>query len=210
MKYKTCTDYWLNTQNMTFRGEFEEMYADIDDPWDCTKTSNSLNNRLFLEVLFYERKYRKILDVGCGLGSMTYTYFSRNGGGYVAGYDISSTAISRASRAFSEIKFFVKNILTDKIEERYDLIILSEVLWYILNGVKDIFLKLYNALSKNGIIGVHQYFPKEQRFGKEIIDGIEGFEEFIMKDTDFLMKEKILCYGEYEGQVLLALLNKKQ
>lgn len=209
-KYKTCTDYWLDTHNMTFRGEFEEMYTDIGDPWDCSKASNALNNKLFLEILFYERKYRRILDVGCGLGSMTYKYFCRNGGGSVTGYDISPTAISKASKVFPEIKFFVKNILNDKIEGRYDLIILSELLWYILDGVKDVFLRLYDALLKNGVIGIHQFFPKEQRFGNEIIDGIGGFEKFIMKDTGFLVKEKFLCYGDYEGLILLALLTKNQ
>jgi SAM-dependent methyltransferase len=210
MKYQSCTDYWLDTRNMTFRGQFEEMYTDIADPWNCSKASNSLDNRLFFEILFYEHKYRKILDVGCGLGNTTYEYFCRNGGGYVEGYDVSPTAVLRANNAFPEVKFFVKNILTDKIEKKYDLIILSEVLWYILESVKDVFLKLYSALSKNGVIGVHQYFPKKQRFGKDVINGAGGFEKFIMSETNLCMKKKILCYGEYEGQVLLALLNKKQ
>lgn len=81
MKYKSCTEYWLNTQDMTFRGEFEEMYHDIDDAWECKNTFNSLNNRIFIELLFDQNvEYKRILDIGCGLGGLTNSLFLRNEG----------------------------------------------------------------------------------------------------------------------------------
>lgn len=75
MKYKNCTDYctdyWLDIGKMTLRGEFEEMYRDIDDPWGCYEGADSLNNRIFAELLFDRRKFKRVLDIGCGLGGFT-------------------------------------------------------------------------------------------------------------------------------------------
>lgn len=81
MKHKSCTDYWLNADTMSLRGEFEEMYRDIDDPWGCQKGCESLNNRVFGELLFYGRKFGRILDVGYGLGRFANCLAGENGKG---------------------------------------------------------------------------------------------------------------------------------
>ena len=52
MSVKNCTDYWLDSEAMSFVGDFEGMYRDIPDPWGCAAESGGLNNRLFLELLF--------------------------------------------------------------------------------------------------------------------------------------------------------------
>ena len=71
MKYKTCTDYWLNTKNYSLRGEFDEMYQDIDGPQNGLRRIGSLDNRLFLEIMTERNKYGRIRDIGCGLGGVT-------------------------------------------------------------------------------------------------------------------------------------------
>jgi SAM-dependent methyltransferase len=210
MKYKNCTDYWLNKGNMTFRGEFEEMYRDIDDPWGCKKGASSLNNRLFLELLFGERRFESVLDVGCGLGSFTSSILTRNGGGRITGCDISETAIEKASATYPHIEFVVRNILTDNLDDLgvFDVIVLSEVLWYILDDIEGVFKKAAKSLSESGILGIHQYFPDDQKFGRNMIDGLDGFESFIKNSTDFHISRKVLSYTE-DGRVLLAQLERR-
>ena len=206
MKYKTQTEYWLNKENNTLRGEFEQMYQDIDDPWGCYKGTSSLNNKIFIEVLFEEGTvYRDILDIGCGLGGLTRLIHAKNGGGRVTGIDISETAISKARRLHPHIQFECKNIMNDKLHGKYDLIILSEILWYILEKIEEIVMKLAEALDKDGIIGVHQYFPFSQNFGKEIINGVEGFDYFLETKTPFKWKRKVISYHD-DGVVLLGTL----
>ncbi len=81
-KYKNCTEYWLDSQNGTLRGEFEEMYRDIKDPWGCETGKSSLNNRIFVDIVFDgNRHFDRILDIGCGLGGLLDTIRTRNGAG---------------------------------------------------------------------------------------------------------------------------------
>jgi len=207
-KYPSCTEYWLNTENMTFRGEFEAMYRDIEDPWSCANLVDSLNNRLFLEILFHEREFERILDVGCGLGTFTQRVKERQPGARVSACDISATAVRKAIVAYPEIDFFVLDILKEEISGQYDLVILSEVLWYILENVGEVFAKIHNALRPHGILAIHQYFPDEQRFGVEIIHGAGGFDSFIKAHTSFQYERKIYSFGKWKGKVLLATLKK--
>jgi SAM-dependent methyltransferase len=210
LKYKSCTDYWLDTDSLTFKGEFEEMYCEIDDPWGCQKGALSLDNRIFTEMLFDGRNFKKIWDVGCGLGGFTNCIFKRNGGGTIIACDVSSTAVKRARSLYPYIDFRCMNILTDGSDEfgYFDLIVANEILWYLLDGVKGVFTKFEKVLYKGGVLAIHQYFPSNQRYGKEIIDGLEGFEIFLKNNTAFIFENKVVSYHE-EGRVLLTTLMKK-
>lgn len=210
MKHKSCTEYWLNTDKLTLRGEFEEMYREINDPWGCQEGAMSLNNRIFTEMVFDGRKFEKIWDVGCGLGGFTDYMFKRNGGGKIIGCDISSTAVQKANFLFPYIDFRCMNILTDEPDALgyCDLIVANEILWYLLDGLRGVFAKITKVLCGEGVLAIHQYFPYEQMYGKEIINGLEGFETFLKNNTAFIFENKVVSYHE-EGIVLLSTLKKR-
>lgn len=90
----------------------------------------------------------------------------------------------------------------------FDLIVFSEAIWYILDGIERVFQKVSNALSEKGMIGIHQYFPFNQRFGKAIINGISGFEDFVINQTNFQISKKVVSYVS-DGGVLLAILERR-
>jgi len=208
MKYKTCTDYWLDKEKSSLRGEFENMYQDIDDPWGCGEFSDSINNKLFCEIIFHKRKFSDILDIGSGLGELTDKLYFYNKGGNISGWEISKTATFKARKKYPHINFENKNIMSDSLDSKYDLITISEVMWYLLDSIDEVFEKLYGSLSSDGILAIHQYFPYHQNFGNDIIDGLEDFEKFINERTGFKFVNKIVSY-ENEDRVLLALLEKK-
>jgi SAM-dependent methyltransferase len=209
MKYKTCTDYWLNRDDLSLRGEFEKMYQEIDDPWGCHQANGSLNNRIFCDMVFHTRRYPSLLDIGCGLGDLTNLLHRSNEGGDVSGWDISPTAVDKAKERFSDIRFECKNILTDPLDQKYDLITISEILWYILDDLDGVFGKLQSGLKKGGALAIHQYFPSKQDFGKNMLHQIEGFEDFVEKDKRFDFEHKIVSYLG-DDRVLLALLKLKE
>jgi len=209
MKYKSCTDYWLDKENFSLRGDFEAMYKDISDPWGCGEYCDSLNNKLFCEMLFHHKNYSTILDIGSGLGDLTSSLYHYNKGGNITGWEISPTAVEKATAKYSAMTFENKNILIDPIDRQYDLITMSEVLWYLLDGLEDVFAKISYGLSDDGYLAIHQYFPDEQKFGKEHIDGIEGFESFIENKTPFEFANKVVSYDN-KDKVLLAMLKKRE
>ena len=83
------------------------------------------------------------------------------------------------------------------------------VLWYLLDGLEDVFAKIHSGLSDSGHLAIHQYFPYEQKFGKEHIDGIEGFESFIENNTGFEFASKVVSYDN-KDKILLAMLKKRE
>lgn len=209
-KYKNCTEYWLDTTKMTFRGDFEHMYRDLDDPWGCESYVDSFNNTILVELIMKQKNnYSKILDIGCGLGGVLNRITQRYKTTAV-GYDISPTAVAKASQKFPHIDFRVKNILTDEIEEKgVDLILLSEICWYVLDNINSVFNKLFQAIDQqNGLVVIHQSFPKQQNFGGDVIDGVAGFINFI-DTTKLYILEKVLHEDASNDQVLFLVLGKR-
>lgn len=209
VKYKTCTEYWLDTKNNRFRGEFEEMYRDIDDPWGCSEKADSLNNNLFLEIIFHNSQYDRILDIGCGVGDLTMEIARRSIGSQVTGMDISQTAIDKAKLRYPDVNFICRNILSYNISEDgpYNLIAISEVFWYLLDDISKVLNALKLALAKEGVIAIHQFFPAQQKYGVEVINGIDGFEN-VLCDHGLEFINKCISSAE-DGDVLLATIKVK-
>jgi predicted TPR repeat methyltransferase len=208
---QSCTEYWLDTQTGTFRGDFEGMYQDIDDPWGCEASKSSLNNRLFEEIIFYDTKrFERILDIGCGLGGLLNSLRNRNGGGYVLGIDVSATAVSKAKVRYPELNFERRDVVKEKPSEgNFDLVILSEVLWYVLDDLGLFFDTVASLLSVSGRLAVHQYFPAEQRYGTDRIDGLQGFLRFMEARTD-LTRQHTYTNHHHDGLVLLSTFRKER
>ena len=209
-KYKNCTEYWLNSQTGSFRGEFEPMYQDIDDPWGCEAGKSSLNNQVFLDIIFNTNQpFKKILDIGCGLGGLLNTIKSRNNGGHVLGLDVSPTAIRKAKEKYPNLDFLCQNILKQELHEsNFDLIVLSEVLWYILEDLPLFISRVSNMMPIQGLLAIHQYFPTDQHFGREHIDGLAGFLNF-MEHTSF-SKQHMFTSHHQDGLVLLSTFQKEK
>lgn len=211
MKFKEQIDYWLDREKMVLRGEFEQLYSDIEDPWKCAAESKGLSKNVFLQILFHERRFGKILDVGCGLGDFTNEIALINENSCVSAWDVSQTAIGKAKDKYPGIGFEVRDVrsVCKNSIERYDLIVLSEVLWYILDDLDHVFSWLDNVLVKQGVIGIHQYFPYDQKYGKTMLDGIIGFDLFISSKTCFSFEHHFVSKIFEDGDVLIATIKKR-
>ena len=209
-KYRTCTEYWLDPERLAFRGEFEAMYREIEDPWGCLKGAGSENNTLFAALLAESGPFRSVLDIGCGLGGFTLLLAECFPGCRMTGLDVSASAVAKAGKLFPEARFETRNVLTDPLDDlgRFDAVVLSEVLWYLLEDLDGVFAKVLAALEPGGTVGFHQYFPADQRFGKDVIDGVAGFESYLDRLGRLKAKNKTLRPAS-DGRVLLATYTKE-
>lgn len=105
----------------------------------------------------------KILDVGCGNGNISIALGSL--GFNVLGIDIDPTSIENAKSVnhFINVEFRVTDVNTFDINEKFDLIICSEVLEH-LEDPKSFVLTLYSHIKENGALVVtvpNGYGPRE-------------------------------------------------
>lgn len=179
MRSKDYHDYVI--KNGKFIGRFEEMYQNIDDPWrhgDATGISYDL-------VLYLLKRYKvcvnggKILDMGCGKGAFTARLKKRLPKAKILAVDIAPTAIRKAKEKYGKlgIDFRVMDIQREykKFSERFNLIIMLDIMWYILPNFEKIVNYLKKNLGKGGYLLISQTFyqPGEQKYGNEIVSSLE-------------------------------------
>ncbi len=95
-------------------------------------------------------EFNSLLDLGCGDGRFLYELKSVYPDSELLGVDYSSKAIHLAEVMNPDIKFLNKNILSDKIEEKFDVVTSIEVLEHIpVKSLSD-FVKESASLVKDG------------------------------------------------------------
>jgi SAM-dependent methyltransferase len=191
---RVSKDYVFKEKNgkMYFVGDFEAFYKNESDPWGQKGTDGRLNEyydfsrsnliNIIGSLVKSEEKTIDILEVGCGLGYV----LSKLSAGLpanvkVAGMDISKTAIKKAKSLFPSLEFIVGDICSKhlKVKHKYDIVIMSQILWYILEKLPQVFTNINSLLKNDGFLIFLNAFLKEQKYGKEIIDGFDGLVKYI-------------------------------
>lgn len=188
---------------------FDDIYAKITDPWGCLGGRWSFDNRLFTEMIFYNNPViSRILDIGCGLGGLTDNIRSWSGGAEIWGADVSLIAVEKAAATYPLCNFIQWDIAEDEVAlDAFDLITMSEVLWYVCHKWKEVSDKIAEMLAENGTFAIHQYFPINQEYYREFIDGLKDFERK-MDACGWVVQKKIVSYHDSEP-VLLALYKRR-
>ena len=127
---------------------------------------NTLEKRLSILFEVGNLKNSKILDFGCGTGYL-YSYLKKKikfNGEYV-GYDISNEMIDFAKKKYKKARFENKNIFKDKINERFDYVLINGTFNYrfkknfswIKKTLKILFKKTDKAIAFNNITSYVDY-----------------------------------------------------
>lgn len=177
MKSEDYHDYVI--KDGKFIGKFEEMYKNVEDPW---LHGNALAPQ-YDTALSLISKYGicsdggRILDIGCGKGAFTSRLRKTLPKADITALDISKTAIKKAIEQYGsmDIDFKIFDIQKDykNIEGQFDVIIMSEIMWYILPSLKDVLSHLSSkTLKPGGYILMNQAFykPGIQKYGNEIVE----------------------------------------
>jgi hypothetical protein len=119
-----------------------------------------------------------MIEIGCGLGYVV-NLISSNLDINVIGLDISETAIEKAKSLFPNNQFIVHDISKEKKSfATPSVVILSNILWYILEDIETISKNIINLFHPSNsypmVIIQNAFFKGNQRYGKSICDGFEG------------------------------------
>jgi SAM-dependent methyltransferase len=158
-------------------GDFEGLYSNFEDPWNQSSDDVITNSRRMLSVAWCSRIREKfgsnrVLEIGCGFGHLSRLLQKKNFS-YV-GVDISKTAICKA-RQLNESAVFIETGIDqfNKITQfDPDILILSEITWYVLDEIDAFIKNIRNYRSERGrpvfIIHLLQtYAPGVQKYGSE-------------------------------------------
>lgn len=138
---------------MLMREYWEEVFAQ-EDPWDYGSSAyESWKFDRTLSVL-PARRLEKALDLGCAEGHLTARLAPLVG--HLTAIDISPTAIARACERcahFDNVQFQILNLASDPLPSAVDLILCSEVLFYLpLEVLTEIAPKISHSLKLGGYL----------------------------------------------------------
>ena len=169
-------------------GDFDALYRTQRDPWDQSGASGNKfasyyaesRRRLGRVLAGRLRTSGRRLEVGCGHGHVLPLLQQTVRGGVWHGLDISPAAIEQAQLTYPQFTFHVGDIRNAKSvrklgRARYDAVIISQVLWYILEDLDQAIANACRMLRKGGYLVVSQAFLRgPQRYGAHIADGFHG------------------------------------
>lgn len=195
-------------QKLVFIGDFEGYYQDTEDPWDQSATANMSDYYLASRQRLVSHLNQipspiKIAEIGCGLGYVTAFLADSIPNSELEGFDISSTAIQKARQRFPNLKFTQADVTTENFREyhepnQFDVIILNQVLWYILDSLPNVLSNMRYMLRPKGYLLISNAFAREQRYGREVIDHFDGAAKYFRQQPHFTLLRASFYNDHYE------------
>jgi predicted TPR repeat methyltransferase len=187
---------------------FDKLYADAQDPFGVELSQYRYQQRKYSSLLSMlpQRRYRNVLDIGCGLGA-----FARRLAPFaehVLGTDISAEAIAHARKLSAgqpNLAYSQRDLLdTSQQEPAYDLIILADTLYYIEPrtpaGLKAIARAIASKLAPDGLLLlVNHYFFGIDKASRDTCDIHDAFR----------WAQGLDCVAEYRRAFYLATLLRR-
>lgn len=162
-------------------GKFEEMYQQFDDPWHQKECIDCSYIRHITNVSIKKYNIHSLLEVGCGLGAFTNFLVQNNQNIDIEGIDISETAIQKAKKSYPDINFKVGDLLGySECKLSYNAILLSEMIWFVLQDLNKIIDNLNRNFHDNLVI-INQTFykPGVQKYGREYFTSLDEMCDYL-------------------------------
>lgn len=139
--------------NSTFYDEYKNMR-------ETNLNANELIEIPIMKSLIPELKGKRVLDLGCGNGSMS-KYFIENGASYVLALDISNNMIEEAKEKNNDknIKYEVLGMEEiSNIKEKFDLVF-SSLAFHYIEDFNKLINDINSILNEDGILLFSQEHP---------------------------------------------------
>ena len=182
-------------------GAFEEMYQDHDDPWRQSEEDPYQPDKALalnaLRRLSANNASLKVLEIGSGLGEFCATISSH--GFETVGIEVSETAVKKATARHTGPTFITGDILSGDIYEKIqpDVVIMSEVTWYVLDKIKDFLGVVHETLPNAHLIHILTIYPaSEQRYGLEYFSDFDGLKKYF---DMHIVEQAVIDADVFEG-----------
>jgi SAM-dependent methyltransferase len=199
-------DYIFETQGNKIQlvGNFEEFYKNVDDPWDQTSKESEIasyykfSRKRLIDCILLLNCHNSIIEIGCGLGNVTNIIKKNFEQSFVSGFDISKTAIQKSRKEYSNISFYVEDIASNNFEydQPADVVILSQMLWYVLEDLDVVIKNINSILTENGHVIIQMAFLNNQNYGKDIIDGFSGLVRYCENNINDMFE---IVYKDFDN-----------
>ncbi|HYP59020.1 MAG TPA: SAM-dependent methyltransferase [Thermomicrobiales bacterium] len=148
----------------------DEMYAHNEDPWDYAHSDYEQGKYAATLAALPEARYSSGLEIGCSEGVFTTLLADRVD--RLVGVDISAIAIERARGRCAQqphVEFREFDLVSEPIAERFDLIVCSEVLYYVPPFERlGVARRLVNALNPDGTLLLVHSMKRHTRHWEDI------------------------------------------
>jgi SAM-dependent methyltransferase len=110
-------------------------------------------------------KHSKILEIGCGNGFYT-DYLSRRGANNYTGLDITDVLFPGLKQRFPQFVFIKKDITAEPVGDRFDLVLMMDVIQHIVNKEKfgTAMQNIRASLQEKGVFIVAPITPSSKRY----------------------------------------------
>jgi len=172
--------------HLRLTADWNAIYRDNEDPWDQSGKVGDIasyyalsRSRLTKAIQRHMQKSGDGLEIGCGHGHVIKHLSVYCSNVRWSGLDISEVAIETARHLQPKQSFYVADIangaLHDIGDARFDLTILNQCLWYILESFDHTVENCIALLRPDGVFIISQAFLRgAQRYGRNIVDGFDG------------------------------------
>lgn len=187
-----------------FIGQFEEMYQKFDNPWHQNEVISESYSRLNTVLSLKRLGAKSVLEAGCGLGKFTNYLSNALPDVQIVGMDISETAVHKARETYPSLRFMVGNLVEiDKFLEsedcKFDVIIFSERMWYILPELREIISKLKKTFAGKYIMINQTFYTAGQQYGREFFTNLDEMIAYLgLEVTGYSVIDMKNEYGSYE------------
>ena len=135
---------------------FEALYAADPDPWRFATSAYEAEKYAATLAALPPRRFADALEVGCSIGVLT-AQLARRCDRLLA-LDVAEAALARARAACPGVRFERRRIPQAWPPGRFDLIVLSEVLYYLdLPRIRDAAARAVRALQPGGCVLMVHY-----------------------------------------------------
>lgn len=206
--------------------DFDSVYRDNADPWEQSGRGHRQPYYAAARVALAQALGAHLrdvmpapeeftgLEIGCGLG-YAMEHVRRVVGGVWTGMDVSPTAVHRAAERWPH-RFVVGDIRkgSENIppNERFDVVMWSQILWYVCEPAADFCEAVRNSLKlvrPGGLFVVHQAFipMADQKFCKPDFHGFDAtLEQFLKWPNTCLLEARfdpVERVGLFDGRIVM-------